>query len=229
MRTAVVAIDGPAGVGKSTVSKDLATVLSYRHLDTGSLYRAVAWQVMTEKIPYENAEILERFLGRLALSLVRRNENTAVFLGEQDVSMAIREESVGMLASTISAIPAVRQALLPVQREIGKTGGLVAEGRDMGTVVFPRADVKFFLTASLRERAQRRRLQLAARGESISLAEVERELFRRDEQDANRSLAPLKPASDALIVDTTDIGVKKVVSLLRRVVEERLGVRPSMC
>lgn len=229
MRTAVVAIDGPAGVGKSTVSKDLATVLSYRHLDTGSLYRAVAWQVMTEKIPYENAEILERFLGRLSLSLVRRKENTAVFLGEQDVSMAIREESVGMLASTISAIPAVRQALLPVQREIGKTGGLVAEGRDMGTVVFPQADVKFFLTASLRERAQRRRLQLAARGESSSLAEVERELFRRDEQDANRSLAPLKPASDALIVDTTDIGVKKVVSLLRRVVEERLGVRPSMC
>jgi len=215
MRTRpIVAIDGPAGAGKSTVARRLADALGFVLLDTGALYRAVALAAQRGKVAVTDAARS----GALAEDLARRNairlEGDRVMLDGEDVSTAIRTPEIGMDASTVSAHPAVRKALLDMQRAAGEKGGIVAEGRDIGTVVFPDAEHKFFLTASPEERAKRRHEELVAKGQSITLEDVLAEVKRRDTQDTTRAVAPLKPAPDALQIDSSTMPVEAVLELI---------------
>ncbi len=218
MRRPIIAIDGPAGAGKSTVARRVAESLGFLLLDTGALYRAVALAAQRGKVSVRDAERA----GALAEDLARRGairlEPNRVSLDGEDVSRAIRTPEIGMDASTVSAHPAVRKALLDMQRRAGDDGGIVAEGRDIGTVVFPNAEHKFFLTASPEVRAQRRYDELVAKGQSATLEETLAEVKRRDEQDTTRVVAPLKPAADATLLDSSTLAIDAVVdAILARV------------
>ena len=207
----IIAIDGPAGSGKSTVSRLLAKELDLFYLDTGAMYRAVALQAKRRGIEFNDGKRLMELCRNLDLDFRKDGESTKLYLGGEDISLAIRGPEIDMLSSRISAMKEVREAMTELQRQIGKNGGLVAEGRDMGTVVFPDADYKFFITASPQVRAERRYRERIERGESISKAEVERELRKRDHQDKTRSIAPLRPAKDAEVIDTTTLNPDQVV------------------
>ncbi|MDI6775745.1 MAG: (d)CMP kinase [Syntrophales bacterium] len=217
----VITIDGPAGAGKSTVSKVLAERMSYIYLDTGALYRAVAYTVAKEGISPDNENCLSNLLGRTKIFLRNMDGRTIkVFVNDEDVTEKIKTEKTGLLASKVSAIPLVRNALLSIQREMGKEGGIVAEGRDMGTVVFPDADCKFFLDASVEERVKRRYNELVMRGVHRDYRDVERDLLIRDRQDRERKTAPLQVSRDAIIIDSTNMTVseivEKMVTIVRR-------------
>jgi cytidylate kinase len=221
-RKPIIAIDGPAGAGKSTVARRVAESLAYVLLDTGALYRAVALAAARGKISVNDAErsgaLAEDLARRGAIVLESAPEGGRVTLDGEDVSRAIRTPEIGMDASTVSAHPAVRKALLDMQRRAGEGGGIVAEGRDIGTVVFPHAEYKFFLTASPEVRAQRRRDELIAKGRDVTLEETLAEVKRRDQQDTSRVVAPLKPAEDATILDSSELPIDEVVAtILRRV------------
>ncbi|MBC2710597.1 MAG: (d)CMP kinase [Desulfosarcina sp.] len=205
----LITIDGPAGAGKTTVSKMLARELGYRYLDTGALYRAVAYEVRAADISPDDDPGLCDVCGTLQLSV---EENRLVSNGV-DITGRIRSPEITMLASAVSAHPMVRQALLDIQREIGRTRGLVAEGRDMGTVVFPEADLKFFLDATVRQRAFRR-FEQYGKENNQSLEQIEQDIRSRDENDSSRDIAPLRPAGDAVIIDSTAIIARQVVALM---------------
>jgi len=213
----VITVDGPAGSGKSTVSKILAKRVSCMYLDTGLLYRAVAWRAMQLGVSITDDEALGRMCGDITIPLETDGEMRVLIEGA-DVSGDLRTEEIGMLASSVSAIPAVREALLPLQRSAGRQGGIVAEGRDMGTVVFPGADVKFFLDADVDERARRRHLQLLENGKNADPGEIRRGLEVRDHQDTTRKIAPLKPAEDSVVIDTTGIDIGEVVERMAMIV-----------
>jgi len=216
----VITVDGPAGSGKSTVSKILAERISYVYLDTGLLYRAIAYKAMQRGIYIENDEALRELCNDIHIPIETGGDMKVLIDGE-DVSDNVRTEEIGMLASSISAISGVRDALLPLQRNAGKYGGIVTEGRDMGTVVFPSADVKFYLDADVDERANRRYEQLIEDGGNAKLDEVRRGLEMRDQRDMGRKVAPLKPAQDSAVIDTTGIDIEKVVKMMVAIVEER--------
>jgi len=215
----VVTVDGPAGSGKSTVSRLLARELSCVYLDTGALYRAVALKVSRAGLAPDDRAGIAALCAKTAVALAVREGATRVLLDGQDVTEEIRTPAISMLASTVSALPEVRQRLLAVQRETAPAGGIVAEGRDMGTVVFPGADVKFFLTAGTEERGRRRWLELKQRGHEVELAEVIRDVARRDRQDSGREIAPLRPSGDAVLVDSTGKSVEEVVQEMLRVIK----------
>jgi len=215
----VVTVDGPAGSGKSTVSRLLARELSCVYLDTGALYRAVALKVSRAGLAPDDRAGIAALCAKTAVALAVREGATRVLLDGQDVTEEIRTPAISMLASTVSALPEVRQRLLAVQRETAPAGGIVAEGRDMGTVVFPGADVKFFLTAGPEERGRRRWLELKQRGHEVELAEVIRDVARRDRQDSGREIAPLRPSGDAVLVDSTGKSVEEVVQEMLRVIK----------
>jgi len=217
VRRPVVAIDGPAGAGKSTVTKRVASELGYLLVDTGALYRAVALAALRAGVSWDDGSAL----GALAFALVddhavelgtQAGGGVAVRLRGEDVSLAIREPSVSQGASKVSAVPAVREALLDMQRAAGAQGGVVLEGRDIGTIVFPNAEAKFFLTASVDVRAQRRLDELLARGTAAEFDEVRREVAERDQRDSTRPIAPLKQASDALKIDSSVLSIDQVVA-----------------
>jgi len=205
----LITIDGPAGAGKTTVSKMLARELGYRYLDTGALYRAVAYEVRAAGISPDDDSGLGSVCDRLRLSV---EENRLVSNG-MDISDRIRSPEISMLASAVSARPVVRQALLDIQRKIGRARGLVAEGRDMGTVVFPEADLKFFLVATVRQRALRRFAQYD-NGNGQTLEQIEQDIRRRDGNDSSRDIAPLRPADDAVNIDSTTMTARQVVDLM---------------
>jgi cytidylate kinase len=212
MRTRpIVAIDGPAGAGKSTVARRVAKDLGFVLLDTGALYRAVALAAQRGGVDVKDANRA----GALAEDLARRSairlEQERVTLDGEDVSREIRTPDIGMDASTVSAHPAVRKALLDMQRKAGEDGGIVAEGRDIGTVVFPDAEHKFFLTASPEVRAKRRFEELVAKGQKVTEEETLAEVKRRDAQDEGRVVAPLKPAPDAELLDSSSMVIDSVV------------------
>jgi cytidylate kinase len=207
----VITIDGPAGAGKTTVSRTLAERLGYRYVDTGALYRAVALAALRAGLQADDDAGLERLCRRLTLAFAPASDGSARLLSDgSDVSDQLRSPEVTLMASAVSARPPVRRGLLRLQRELGRNGGAVFEGRDMGTVVFPGADVKFFLDASPRTRALRRFEEIHAKT-GQSLAEIEAAIRQRDANDRTRALAPLRPAQDAIPVDSTDLTVDQVV------------------
>ncbi len=217
----IIAIDGPAGSGKSTVSRILAEKISYMYLDTGLLYRAVAYKAMQGKISLNDDDALRKLCEGITILPETGSINMRVLIDGEDVSDKVRTEEIGMLASSVSANPAVRDALLFTQRSAGMDGGIVAEGRDMGTVVFPGADVKFFLVADVDERAKRRYLQLKDNGVPADPVEIRKRLVARDSQDMQREIAPLKPAEDSVVIDSTEIDAGQVVDRMIIVLEKR--------
>lgn len=217
----VVTIDGPAGAGKSSVAKQLARRLGYRLLDTGAIYRAVALTARERGVAWEDAAGCAAIARALDIRFDLDGEINRVWLGDRDATSAIRAPEISQGASRVSALPEVRGALLELQRRLGAGGGVVVEGRDTGTVVFPAADAKFFLTASEEERARRRVAELAAAGTAVDYEVTLREIQQRDQRDASRDTAPMVPAPDAVLVDSSTQTLEEVVDSLARRVEDR--------
>jgi len=215
----VVTIDGPAGAGKSTVTRRVAAELGYLLLGTGALYRAVALAAQRARTPWSDAAAVGALARRLVaagdLAVARRpSGEQRVLLEGEDVTDALAEERIGQGASEVSAHPEVRAALLEVQRQAGAAGGIVAEGRDVGTVIFPDAEAKFFLTASVSVRARRRYEELIERGLPVELERLEREVAERDRRDTERAEAPLRCADDAVTIDSSALSVDEVVAII---------------
>ena len=220
----IITIDGPAGSGKSTVSLMIAETLQFFYLDTGAMYRAVALQAKREGVDHADNKKLERICENIDLNFRMGGDCNKLSLGGEDVTSAIRSPEMDMLSSKISAVKEVRDAMKALQRKMGRKGRMVAEGRDMGTVVFPDADYKFFITASQEIRAKRRFKERRDRGEKVSMAEVAEELKKRDNQDTNREIAPLRPAKDAEVVDTTALNKNEVADLILKEIEKQEGL-----
>lgn len=217
---AVIAVDGPSGSGKGTICQRIAAVLGFHYLDSGALYRLLALAARRHKVPLEDVEDLSVLAEHMDISF-RMNadgDHPEVILEGEDVTAQIRTEEVGAGASKVAAIPAVRTALLSRQRAFATAPGLVADGRDMGTVVFPDARVKIFLTASAEERARRRYNQLIGKGESVSLPGLIEQVRARDERDTRREVSPLIPAEGAEVVDTTGVDIEQVVETVLKIV-----------
>jgi len=219
----IVAIDGPSGSGKSTVAAMLAKKLGYMHLDTGAMYRAVALAAAKGSVPYDDPDSLDKLCEQLRLEMRPRGDAVAVFLDGRDVTEEIRSPEMSLGSSAVSAVPQVRSHMVRLQREIGSSGGIVAEGRDMGTVVFPDTPAKFYLDASPDERAKRRWLQLKEMGLDEALEKVRREMDERDQNDTSREHSPLKRADDAIHMDTTGMTVEQVIENLAGKVRELEG------
>ena len=213
----MITIDGPAGAGKGTVARRLAARLGYRLLDTGAMYRALAWSVARAGLAPEDTPALRRHVERVHVDV----EGDRVVVDGRDVTDEIRSPEIAALTSRLSMLGVVRDKLTPMQRRMAATGGVVLEGRDTGTVVCPDAELKFYLDASLEERAHRRQLELRARGVEVDTETARADIAARDAQDSSRALAPLRRASDAIEVDTTGLSVEQVVSLLAEMVERR--------
>ncbi|GAB4308009.1 MAG: (d)CMP kinase [Myxococcota bacterium] len=210
-RKIIVTIDGPAGSGKSSVARETATKLGYRYLDSGALYRCVALYTLDTGANLDDSAICAKISSKIEIEFVPDAEGQRTLLNGEDVSFRIRSPEVSSAASRISAYKSVRDALFAKQRLMGSGGGLVAEGRDMGTVVFPEAEAKFFLTASVEERAKRRYDELKAKGIDVEFEAILKEQEERDKRDSERDVAPLRPAPDAQVIDTTALTLEQVI------------------
>jgi len=213
----IIAIDGPSAAGKSTLAKRLAKDLGFTYLDTGAMYRALALKVLSEGIDISNDAALPELIGRTEIDLAETGGKLKVLLDGEDVSEKIRTPEVSQMASKTSALKVVRHWMLLLQRALGQRGNVVAEGRDIGTVVFPDAEVKIYLDASVQERARRRVEELRKAGRQVSLDETLREMGERDKRDSERDLAPLRKADDAIAIDSTSLDAE---ALARRVMQE---------
>lgn len=216
-RKKVVAIDGPAGAGKSTVSKTVATRLGYTYIDTGAMYRAVALKVLENKSPLTEEAIIEAARD-VEIDQQSVEGMTKTFLDGRDVSTEIRTPEVSKIVSPVAKVGFVRERLTELQRKMATRGGVLMDGRDIGTVVLPNADVKIFLTASVGERARRRFEELKAKGFDVNLSEIEKDIATRDKIDSEREIAPLKQADDAILIDTTDKSIEEVVAAIIKLV-----------
>lgn len=217
----IITIDGPSGVGKSTVSRSVARILGFIYLDTGAMYRAVALQAQRNTVSINEDKELESMLNNTEISFRKdKNNDLILMLNNEDVTDKIRTPAISRLSSDVATKGAVRRKLVQVQREIGKTGNIVAEGRDMGTYVFPEAGFKFYLDATLEERARRRWEQLKQSGNDADLEDVKNEIIKRDAQDKERSESPLHPARNAVIIDTTNLSADEVTD---RIIKEVQG------
>jgi cytidylate kinase len=218
----VIAIDGPAGSGKSTIAARLARRFGYTNLESGAMYRALALKALEQHVPLDDADALRRLAENSNIELEPRGEGNRVVLDGCDVSQRIREADVTLAASQVSVHPRVRQVMVARQRELGANGGVVMEGRDIGTAVFPNADVKIFLDADPDVRAERRVLQNGSHT-TEEAQRVQAEIAARDQRDRTRATSPLIAASDAVVVDTTDKTIDEVVEAVDRIVKKRLG------
>ena len=218
----IITIDGPAGVGKSTISRKVAARYGYTYLDTGAMYRAVAWYLVQYGIDIDNGADVESVLDDITITLLpakNEGDDVGVLLNGENISAQIRTPEISMIASTVSALPAVREKLTAMQRQIGAQGRVVAEGRDTGTVVFPEASNKFYLDARPEARAGRRALQLRERGETVDEEKLLEMTIARDKQDSEREIAPLKKADDAVLVDTTDLTADQVFKAITELID----------
>ncbi len=215
----IIAIDGPAGAGKSTIAKSLAEALNYLYIDTGAMYRAVAYQALQQEAPLDNAEQLGQIAAQAQLDMRVENGENRIFLNGNDITKEIRLPHISAIASTVSAVPQVREQLVPKQRELAERGRAVLDGRDIGTVVLPHADCKIYLTASLDERAERRYKELLGRGLPADLAEVRQDIEQRDYQDTHRETSPLRQAEDAKYLDTTGLSIEQVLQQVLQLAE----------
>ncbi len=222
-KTVNIAIDGPAGAGKSTVARRVAAALGYLYVDTGALYRTVGLNALRLGLAPGNPDEVLPTLRDLQVSLRFIDGEQRVFLGEEDVSEAIRQNEVSMAASAVSAIPEVRAFLFDLQRNIAANNDCLMDGRDIGTVVLPDAQIKIFLTASAEARADRRFKELTEKGQVVEYEALLQEIRERDYNDSHRAIAPLKQADDAILVDTTELGLEEVVATILAIVKERLA------
>ncbi len=222
----VITIDGPSGVGKGTIARLLASRLGWHVLDSGALYRVLALAAQQHDVALDNEEALEVLAEHLDVQFQAESvsKRLQVILEGVDVTDTIRMEGQGTAASQVSQYSGVRNALLNRQKDFRQTPGLVAEGRDMGTVVFPEAELKLFLIASAKERAERRYKQLKEKGVTVKLADLVEEIAKRDERDETRAVAPLKPAQDAVLIDTTGLNIGEVMLRVKAEVERQLGL-----
>lgn len=225
----VIAIDGPSGAGKSTVARRLAERLGYVYIDTGAMYRAIGWKADREGIDPSDEEALSNLSSRTEVTIKKDNADPRFYVDGADVSDAIRTPEMGMIASSVSKSPAVRARLLSLQRDLGRDGGVVMDGRDIGTVVYPDADVKFYLDASASERGKRRYRELKAKGMEVELESITREIAARDLQDSKRALAPLIKAADAFPIDSSDMSIDQVLDAMLLQIskkKQQQGIRP---
>ena len=217
----IIAIDGPSGAGKSTLAKRLAKELGYIYLDTGAMYRALALKVLRQGVTLADDAAMAELVGSTTIDLQEITGKVIVLLDGQDVAADIRTPEVSQMASKASALGVVRARLLDLQRAIGRRGSLVAEGRDIGTVVFPDADVKVFLDASTQERGRRRYQELRAAGRAVELDETVREMAERDKRDSERDLAPLRQAGDAVRIDSSSYDADQVAAMVLELVKKK--------
>lgn len=217
----IIAIDGPSGAGKSTLSKALAKKLDYLNIDTGAMYRSVALLAGRQKIDPEDTSALKKLCSAMSIEFVHKEDSDRVIVDGADVSAAIRTPEVSLLTSQVAANPAVREAMVLIQRKMGEGGGVVLEGRDIGTVVFPYAEVKFFLSATAAERGLRRYEELREQGIDVDLQQTILEVETRDAVDSARTHAPLKQADDALVVDSTHLSIAEVLKKMFLVVKNK--------
>ncbi len=217
-----IAIDGPAGAGKSTIAKTVSKELGYIYVDTGALYRTVGLNALRLGVDTKDADKVITTLEGLDVSLRFVDNEQRVFLGEEDVSAAIRQNEVSMAASNVSAIPGVRAFLFDLQRDIAKNNNCIMDGRDIGTVVLPDAQIKLFLTASAEARADRRFKELIEKGQSVDYDVILKEIKERDYQDSHREIAPLKQAEDALLVDSTEMDLPTTINYMLNLIKERI-------
>lgn len=218
-----IAIDGPAGAGKSTIARAAAKELGYIYVDTGALYRAIGLYAHINNIGTTDAKALEPRLNEIKLEIRHIDGEQRVFMNGRDVSVEIRMPEMGMAASNVSAIPAVRSFLLDLQRDMAKRQNVIMDGRDIGTVVLPDATVKIYLTASVKERAQRRYDEHLAKGQHVSYNEVLEDMQKRDYNDINREIAPLKQADDAVLLDTTGFALEKSINKVIEIAREHMA------
>jgi len=219
MKALTIAIDGPSGAGKGTVARAVAKQLGYRHVDSGAMYRPVGWQALRDGVALDDEESVARIAAAAQLSV----SDDAVTIDGTDVTRAIRTPEIDRAATAVARLPQVRVALVARQRAFGAQGGLVMEGRDIGTVVFPHADVKVYLDASPDERARRRAHDPAHSGGPVAVADVANALTARDELDRTRPVSPLYAAADAVVVDTTGLSIEEVVAAVLNLIEARAG------
>lgn len=226
MKPMVIAIDGPAGAGKSTVSRRLADALGYRYVDTGAMYRVIGVLAGERGIALTDSIALAALCDATAIEFVERGGQVRTYAGGRDLSESIRTPEAAQLASKVSAVPVVRERLVAKQRAMGAVGGVVMEGRDIGTVVFPDAPVKVFLDAAARERARRRASELSGSAPA-DVERMAREIAERDARDRDRAHSPLRPAADALVIDTTDKTIDEIVAALRALATTRSAALAS--
>lgn len=220
-----IAIDGPSGAGKSTMAKSLAQELNFLYVDTGAIYRTVGLEVFRRGMNPSDAAAVEEILPQLEIRMGYGDDGLQhMYLGGEDVTTAIRQHEISDYASKVSAIPAVRAFLLEMQRKLARENDVIMDGRDIGTVVLPDADLKVFLTADAEDRAHRRFLELQQRGQNPEYETILRDVIQRDKQDTEREIAPLRQAEDAVLVDTTGVDLNGSREMLRNLVRDRFGV-----
>jgi cytidylate kinase len=217
----IIAIDGPAGSGKSSTARAVARNLGYLYIDTGAMYRAMALHILESQVDVNDPVALHAVIDQARIQLVPEDKGFRTILNGRDVSLDIRTPRITRESSPLSQIPRVRQKRISLQREMGKTGGVVLEGRDIGTVVFPQAELKIFMTASVEERARRRFAEQRVKGEPQSLEEVMADIRERDRRDQNRAASPLVQAQDAILLDTSDLTLEQQIAEITRQAQEK--------
>lgn len=219
----VIAIDGPSGAGKSTIARSVAKELGFGYLDTGALYRGIAAGVLSKGVDVVDEKAVKDILPQIVIRLNYEDSEQQIYINNENYTSLIRTPEVSMGASAVAAYPFVREKLLSIQRETGKTKDIIVDGRDIGTVVFPNAEVKIFLTASPKSRAERRVAQNQEQGIDESYEQVLEEIIKRDKQDENRLVAPLKKAKDAILVDTTNFTLEESIEWVKKIIKNQRG------